>query len=89
MLSCHVSSLFAIFHVDVWIPGHHTNSNGKIALMNTICDVSQFAVYIPMLDESSSSLVSHFIQRVFMTFGLCHLAALNGDTFKEDFIAMY
>ena len=36
MFSWPVSSPFAILHVDLWMPGHHTDSNGYMTLM-TLC----------------------------------------------------
>ena len=50
---------FAILHVDFLIPGHHTDSNGYISLMNVICDMSQFIVVILVPDEYSTTLASY------------------------------
>ena len=33
MFSWPVSSPFDILHVDLWMPGHHTDPNGYMALM--------------------------------------------------------
>ena len=54
-----------------------------------MCDIIQFVVVVPVLDESSATLASHFMQHVLMKFGLCHLVMLDdGTLLKEDFIAM-
>ena len=55
------------------MPGKNTNSKGNMALINTICDMSQFVVVVPVPDESSATLTDHFFQHVLMKFGLCHL----------------
>jgi len=89
MFSWPVSSPFAILHIDLWIPGHHTDPNGYIALMNTMCDMSQFVVVVPVPNESSATLASFFMQHVLMKFGLCQLVVLDdGISFKGAFIAM-
>ena len=43
-----VSSPFAILHVDLWMPDHHTNPGGYMALMNTMCNMSQFVIVVPL-----------------------------------------
>ena len=40
MFSWHVSSPFAIIHVDLWMSGKYTDSNSNMALMNALCDMS-------------------------------------------------
>ena len=70
--------------------GHRTNNNGNIALMNTMCDMKQFVVVVPVPDESSVTLASYFMQHILMKFGLCHLVVLDAGTpFKGTFTAMY
>ena len=84
-----ISSPFAILHVDLWMPVHHTDENGNMALMNSMCNMSQFVVVVPVLDESSATLASHFMQHVLVKVGLCHLVVLdNGTPIKGSFIAM-
>jgi len=75
--------------VDLWILAPHTDSNGNMAFMNRMCDISQFVVAVHVLDESSVTLASHFIQHLLMKFGLYHLVVQNDSTsFKIAFIAM-
>ena len=84
-----VSSPFAILHVDLWIPGHHIDEYGNMALMNSMCDMSQFVVVVPVLDDSSATLASYFMQHVIMKLDLYHLVVLDtGTPFKGVFIAM-
>ena len=83
MFSWPVSSLFAILHVDLWILGHHSDPNDNMALINAMCDMSQFVVVVPVPDESSATLSSYFMHHVLMKFGLCHLVVLdNGSLLK-------
>ena len=49
MFSWPISSPFTIFHVDLWSPGHMADHN--IALMNTMCEMTQFVVVVPVPDE--------------------------------------
>ena len=89
MFSFPISSPFAILHVDLLIPGHHTDPNGYIALMDTMCDMIQFVVIVHVPNESSATLTSSFMQHILMQFGLCHLVVLDdGNQFKGAFIAM-
>ena len=84
MFSWPVSSPFAILYVDLWMPGHHTDPNGYMALINTMCDMSQFVVVVPVPNNSSATLASFFMQHVIMKFGLCHLVVLDdGIPIKE------
>ena len=73
MFSWSLITLFAILLVDFWIPGKYTDSKGNMALMNAMCDMSQFVVIVPVPDESSSTLAGYFFQHMLMKFGLCHL----------------
>ena len=89
MFSWPVSSPFAILHVDLCIPGHFTDSNGNVALMNTMCDIYQFVVVVPVPDETSTTLAYYFVQHVLIKFGMCYLIVLYNDTpFKGAFVAM-
>ena len=84
-----VISPFAILNVDLWLPEHMTDRNGRISLMNTMCDMVQFVVIVYMLDETSTTLASHFIQHILMEFEMCHLIVLDDCTpFKGTFVAM-
>ena len=60
MLSWPVSSLFAIIHVFRWMSDKYTNSNGNMALMNAMCDMSQFVVGVPVTNESSATFTENF-----------------------------
>ena len=70
MFSWPVSSSFAILHVDLWMLGRFTDSNGNVALMNTMCDMYQFVVVVPVPDKTSATLADYFVQRVLMNFFL-------------------
>ena len=84
MFSWPVSNPFAILHVDLWMPGHHTGPNGYMALMNIMCDMHQF-----FPNDSSTTLASFFMQCILMTVCLCYLVVLDdGSPLKGAFIAM-
>ena len=71
------------------MPYYHTDPNGYIALMNTICDMSQCLVVVLVPNESSVTLSSFFMQHVFMKIGICHLVVLDdGIPCKGSFITM-
>ena len=71
------------------MPGKYTDSKDNLTLMNAMCDMSQFFVVVPVLDESSATLANHFFQHVLMKFELCHLVVLDDDKpFKGAFVAM-
>ena len=89
MVSCPVSSSFAILHVDIWMPGHYFDPNGYMTLMNIMCNMIQCVVVVPVLNGSSATLAFYFMQHIFMKFGLCHLVDLDdGSPFKGAFIVM-
>ena len=89
MFSWSVSYLFVILHVDLWMLGHHTDPSGYMALMNTLCDMSQFVDVIPVPNESSTTSAFFFMQHVLMKLGIYHLVVLDDERlFKEASIAM-
>ena len=84
-----MSSLFAIFHVDLWMPGKYTYSKGNMVIRNTMCDMSQFVVVVPVINESFATLADNRFQHVIMKFGVCHLVVIDdGTPFKCVFVAM-
>ena len=71
------------------MPGKYIDSNGKMVLMNAMCDMSQFVVGVPVINESSATLAENFLQHVLMKFGLCYLIIIDdGNPFKGAFVAM-
>ena len=66
-----------------------TDQHGYLSLMNTMCDMTQFVVVVPIPDETSATLASHFKQHVLLKFGICHLVVIDdGTPFKGAFAAM-
>ena len=61
MFSWPVSSPFAILHADLWMPGHFKDRNSNVALMNVMCDMTQFVVVVPVPNEVASTLAEHFM----------------------------
>ena len=60
MFSWTVRFTFAIIFVDLRQQGYHTSDNDNLALMNTMCDMSQCVIIVSFPD-------------VFMKFGLCRV----------------
>ena len=89
MFSWPASSPFTILNVDLLMPGHFEDKSGNVALMNVICDMTQFVIIVPVPDEVASTLAEHFMQHVLLKFGICHLVILDdGILFKGVFSAM-
>ena len=65
MFSWPVSSPFAILHVHLWIPGHFTDCNSNVSLMNVMCDMTQFVIIVLVPNEIAATLAKNFMQRVF------------------------
>ena len=54
-----------------------------------MCAMTQFVVVVPVLDETSATLASHFMQHVLMKLGMCYIVVLDyGTPFKDAFIAI-
>ena len=51
--------IFAIIHIDLWMPGKYTDSKGNMELMNAMCDISQFVVIVPVTNESSTTITEN------------------------------
>ena len=89
MFSWPVSSPFTILNVDLLMPGHFEDKSGNVALMNVICDMTQFVIIVPVPDEVASTLAEHFMYHVLIKFGICHLVILDdGSPFKGVFSTM-
>ena len=50
------------FSVDLWMPGHYTDSNGYMDVINFMGDMYQFVVVVPVPDENSATLASYFMK---------------------------
>ena len=70
-------------------PGHFTDSDGNVALINIMCDMTQFVVVVPVPDETSATLAQYSMQHVLLKLGICHLLILvGGNPFKGVFTPM-
>ena len=66
-----------------------SDRNGNVALMNVMCDMTQFFIVVPVPDETAATLAEHFIQHVLLKFCICHLVIVDdGNHFKGVFTAM-
>ena len=71
------------------MPVKYTDSNGNMALMNVMCDMSQFVVVVIVTNESSATLAENFFQHALMKFGVCHLVVIDdGTLFKGASVTM-
>ena len=57
-----------------------TDQHGYITLMNTMCDMTQFVVVLPVPDETSATLASHFMKHVLLKFWIRHLVEIDDGT---------
>lgn len=57
--------------------GYHTDSNGNIALMPPVCDMSQLVAAVRVPDETSAILADHSMQYMLIKFGMCYLVVLD------------
>ena len=59
---------------------------GKFALMNLMCDMTQFVIVVPVPNEIATTLAEYFMQHVLLKFDICHHIILdNGSLFKGVF----
>ena len=71
------------------MPGHFTDRNGNVVLMNVMCGMTQFVIAILVPNERGATLTEHFMQHVLLKFGICHLVILDdGNPFKGVFTAI-
>ena len=68
---------FAILSVDIWKPGVVKNADGYIALLNAMCDMTQFIVMSPVKKLECTYIVRTFIDSVLLKFGLCVLVVID------------
>ena len=61
MFAWTVSSNFAIFHGNLWMLDHFTDCNNNVALMNVMCDMTQFVIVVPVPNETVANLAEHFM----------------------------
>ena len=84
-----VSLPFAILHAGIWVLGHFTDSDGNVALINVMYNMTQFVVVVPVPDKILATLAEYFMQHVLLKFGICHLLILDDcSPFKGVFTAM-
>ena len=61
--SWHVTTLFYIMHIDLWMPGKLINEDGNtLQLMNCMCDLTQFVISILVNDAVSEMLAKLFME---------------------------
>ena len=78
-----VTTPFAIISVDLWTPGNVTRPDGYVALLNTMCDMTQFVVTQGVRSKEASHCARVFMEGVLLKFGLCLLVIC--DQGNENF----
>ena len=68
---------FAILSVDIWKPGVVKNADGFIALLNAMCDMTQFVVMTPVKKLECTYVARAFMESVLLRFGLCVLVVID------------
>lgn len=83
-LSCS-ASLF-IDHVG---PIHPVNQHGNLYILTCICDLSKYAITIPVTDTSADTTARNLVEKVFLIFGFPekiisdNFSSFTGETLKE------
>ena len=72
----------------MWSPGHHTDLNSNVALINTMCDIVQFVVVVFIPDEISTTLACYFMQYALMKFEMSRFFLLNNGTPLRDYLLL-
>ena len=85
-----ITAPFWIMHVDLWSPGHISNSQGqKGHLLNAMCDLTQFVISTPTFDITAGRLATIFMEQVVLSFGMCAVVVVDdGSSFKGLFEEM-
>jgi len=79
---------FWIMHVDLWSPGDVVvdEKGNKGYLLNSMCDITQFAIATPTFNITSAHLATQFMEHVVLIFGMCTVIVLDdGSPFKGVF----
>lgn len=70
----------------MWVSVHFTDRNNNVVLMNIIYDTIQFVVVVSVSDKTSATLADHFMQHIFLKFGIYHLVMLDDGSPLEQII---
>jgi len=84
-----VTTPFSILSVDIWKPGATSNPRGYNGLLNTMCDMSQFVVSVPICGAESSYVARIFMESVLLKFGICAMVVVDeGSEYRRTFEQM-
>jgi hypothetical protein len=72
-----ITTPFAILSVDMWKPGEVVNADGYIALLNAMCDMTQFIVSAPVRNLEATHVARAFMEAVLLKFGLCLMVVVD------------
>ena len=89
VMSWPLSTPFSVISVDLWSPGKTETKLGFKHLLNSMCDMSQFVVSVPVKQTSASYLARVFMENVLLKFGICAVIVVDdGSTFRGLFEEM-
>ena len=78
-----------IISIDLWAPGEISEYTGRNHLLNAMCDMTQFVVFIATEFVTASHLARLFMEGVLLKFGLCSMIIVDDDSkFKSTFVEM-
>ena len=72
-----VTTPFCIISVDIWKPGEVVNIDGYKALLNAMCDMTQFVVSTPVKCLVAAHIARAFMEGVLLKVGLCVVVVVD------------
>ena len=76
------------YMLTLWCPGDFIDYTGSHYLLNTMCDLTQFVVVVPVPGTPSALIAKNFMKDVLLKFGRCLLVVIDdGTPFKATFTA--
>ena len=76
-----VTTPFYIMHVDLWMPGKLLEEEGRtLQLMNCMCDLTQFFIFIIVKEANSMNLGKLFMEQVVLSFGMVAVVVVDADS---------
>ena len=78
-----LSTPFSVISVDLWSPGKIESTMGYKHLLNSMCDMCQFVVSVPVKQTTAEYLARLFMENMLLKFGLCVVIVVDdGSTFR-------
>ena len=81
-----ITTPFCIVSVDIWKPGEIVNVDGYRALLNAMCDMTQFVVTTPVKCLVAAHVARAFMEGVLLKVGLCVMVVVDEG---REFCALF